>query len=248
MSSGCATGWRGSNPKPATQSPVRPFGEQAISDARTAMGRVQSLGEEIANSVSHGAGLVATGIAVPILLLATIERNAAINIVGAAVFGAAMLALYLASAIYHALPPGRAKRVFCKIDHGTIYLFIAGSYTPFALGALHGAWGWTLFGLVWGLAVAGILLKTFDRLAHPVLSTGLYLGMGWLVLIAIVPLTERVPAPGLALLFAGGVAYTAGVVFFAADSRWRYAHFVWHLFVLTGSTCHFFAILDYAAP
>lgn len=214
---------------------------------RGASERVQSLGEEIANSVSHGAGFVAAAIAVPLLLLATIERNAAINIVGAVIFGAAMLLLYFSSALYHALPPGRAKRVFCKIDHGAIYLFIAGSYTPFALGALHGAWGWTLFGLVWGIAAAGIMLKTFDRLAHPMLSTGLYLVMGWLALVAIIPLTERVPVTGLALLFAGGVAYTAGVVFFAADSRWRYAHFVWHLFVLTGSICHFFAVLDYAA-
>lgn len=208
--------------------------------------RVQSLGEEIANSVSHGAGFVAAAIAVPFLMVATVERGAAINIVGAAVFGATMLLLYLASALYHALPAGRAKRVFCKIDHGAIYLFIAGSYTPFALGALHGPWGWTLFGLVWGIAATGVVLKTFDRLVHPMLSTALYLVMGWLVLVAIVPLTERVQAAGLALLFAGGLAYTAGVVFFAADSRWRYAHFVWHLFVLTGSMFHFFAVLDFA--
>jgi hemolysin III len=209
--------------------------------------RVQSLGEEIANSVTHGAGFLAALIGVPFLLVATAERGAAINIVGAAIFGTSMLLLYFASALYHALPPGRAKRVFVKIDHGAIYLFIAGSYTPFALGALHGAWGWTLFGLVWGLALAGIMLKTFDRLAHPVLSTGLYLVMGWLALIAIAPLSARVPAAGLALLFGGGIAYTAGVIFFAADSRWRYAHSVWHLFVLMGSTCHFFAVLDYSA-
>lgn len=229
---------------------VRAVPEAPISARRHPRGatlRVQSLGEEIANSASHGVGFVAAAIAVPFLLLATIERNAPINVVGAAIFGAAMLLLYFSSALYHALPPGRAKRVFCKIDHGAIYLFIAGSYTPFALGALHGAWGWTLFGLVWGIAAAGIMLKTFDRLAHPVLSTGLYLAMGWLVLVAIIPLTERVPATGLALLFAGGFAYTAGVVFFATDSRWRYAHFVWHLFVLAGSMCHFVAVLDYAA-
>lgn len=208
--------------------------------------RVQSFGEEIANSISHGAGFLAAAIAVPFLMVATVDHGAAINIVGAAIFGATMLLLYLASTLYHALPAGRAKRVFCKIDHGAIYLFIAGSYTPFALGALHGPWGWTLFGLVWGIAAAGVALKTFDRLAHPMLSTALYLVMGWLVLVAIVPLTERVQATGLALLFAGGLAYTAGVVFFAADSRWRYGHFVWHLFVLTGSMLHFFAVLDFA--
>ena len=209
--------------------------------------RAQSLGEEIANSVSHGAGFLAAAIAMPFLLVATVERGAAINVVGAAIFGTAMLFLYFASALYHALPSGRAKRVFVKIDHGAIYLFIAGSYTPFALGALHGPWGWTLFGLVWGLALAGIMLKTFDRLAHPVFSTGLYLFMGWLALIAIQPLSAHVPTAGLALLFGGGIAYTAGVIFFAADSRWRYAHSVWHLFVLIGSACHFVAVLDYAA-
>ncbi|MEP7181350.1 MAG: hemolysin III family protein [Betaproteobacteria bacterium] len=209
--------------------------------------RAQSRGEEIANSLSHGAALVAAVAAVPVLMLATARQGSAANLVGASVFAATMVALYFTSMLYHALPTGAAKRVFVKLDHGAIYLFIAGSYTPFTLGVLGGAWGWTLFGLVWGLAAIGVVLKAIDRLAHPFLSTGLYLAMGWLVLIAVVPLVERVPAAGVSLLVAGGIAYTTGVVFFALDSRLRYAHFVWHLFVVAGTGCHFFAVLGYAA-
>ena len=208
--------------------------------------RAQTLGEEIANSVSHGVALLAAIAAVPFLMAATQPLQAS-NVVGAAVFAATMVLLYLTSTLYHALPAGRAKRVFLKLDHGAIYVFIAGSYTPFALGALGGAWGWTLFGLVWSLAVLGVTLKAFDRLSHPGLSTGLYLVMGWLVLIAVVPLVERVPLPGVTLLVLGGLAYTAGVVFFMLDSRLRYAHAVWHCFVATGTGFHFFAVLNYAA-
>lgn len=207
--------------------------------------RPQTLGEEIANSVSHGVALLAALVAAPILIVAASPLRAA-NIVGASVFAATMVLLYLASTIYHALPPGRAKRIFVKLDHGAIYLFIAGSYTPFALGALGGPWGWTLFGLVWGLAALGVTLKAFDRLSHPWLSTGLYLVMGWLVLIAAVPLVERVPSAGLALLVTGGLAYTVGVIFFVLDSHVRYAHAVWHVFVAAGSGLHFFAVLGYA--
>jgi hemolysin III len=158
-----------------------------------------------------------------------------------------MVLLYLTSTLYHALPAGRAKRIFLKLDHGAIYLFIAGSYTPFALGALAGSWGWTLFGLVWSLAAVGITLKTFGRLSQTWLSTGLYLVMGWLVLIAAVPLMQKVPLPGIELLVAGGLAYSAGVVFFVLDSRLRYAHAVWHGFVAAGTACHFFAVLGFAA-
>jgi len=208
--------------------------------------RAQTLGEEIANSVSHGVALLAALAAVPFLLTSAWQLNLA-SFIGATVFAATMVLLYLASTLYHALPAGRAKRVFLKLDHGAIYLFIAGSYTPFALGALGGPWGWTLFGLVWSMAALGITLKTFDRLSHPWLSTGLYLAMGWLVLIAVVPLVRHVPSAGVALLVAGGLAYTAGVVFFLLDSRWRYAHAVWHGFVVAGTACHFFAVMDYAA-
>jgi hemolysin III len=208
--------------------------------------RPQSLGEEIANSVSHGVALLAAIVAVPFLLASSRHLGVA-SVVGASVFAATLVLLYLISTLYHALPAGRAKRVFLKLDHGAIYVFIAGSYTPFTLGVLGGPWGWTLFGLVWSLAVLGVTLKAFDRLSHPWLSTGLYLVMGWLVLIAFVPLVERVPTAGVALLVAGGLAYTLGVVFFMLDSRLRYAHAVWHSFVVAGTGFHFTAVLSYAA-
>lgn len=209
--------------------------------------REQSRGEEIANSVSHGIGLVAALVATPFLVLQAVRRGDTGFIVGASVFAATMVLLYLASTLYHALPIGKAKRVFRVIEHSAIFLLIAGTYTPFTLGVLRGAWGWTLLGLVWGLAVAGVALKAFNRMSHPIISTSLYLLMGWLILIAVNPLYARVPASGLLWLVAGGVAYTAGVAFFAADSRLRYSHFIWHLFVMAGTACHYFAVFWYAA-
>ncbi len=207
--------------------------------------REQSLGEEIANSVSHGVGLLAAIVGMP-FLIASAQPLGVAGLVGASIFAGTMILLYLASTLYHAVPPGRGKRVLLKLDHGAIYVFIAGSYTPFTLGVLGGPWGWTLFGLVWSLAAIGVTLKAFDRLSHPWLSTGLYLLMGWLVLIAAVPLVDRVPPAGIAWLVAGGLAYTAGVAFFVLDSRLRYAHTVWHAFVIGGSGCHFVAVLRYA--
>jgi hemolysin III len=163
------------------------------------------------------------------------------------VFAVTLVLLYMTSMLYHALPAGRAKRVFMKLDHGAIYVFIAGSYTPFALGTLAGPWGWTLFGLVWTFAAIGVTLKAVNRLSHQWFSTALYLVMGWLVLIAAIPLMERMPVPGIALLVAGGIAYTAGVAFFILDSRYRYSHLVWHGFVVAGTGFHYFAVLGYAA-
>ncbi len=209
-------------------------------------GRAQSIGEEIANSVTHGVALVAAIVAVPFLIVAA-SRLGAVNVVGASVFAATMILLYLTSTLYHALPAGRGKRVFLKLDHGAIFVFIAGSYTPFALGALSGPWGWTLFGLVWSLAALGVTLKARDSLRHPWLSTGLYLLMGWLVVIAAVPLLEHVPRPGIQWLVAGGLAYTAGVAFFLLDSRLRFAHCAWHAFVVAGTACHYVAVLRYSA-
>lgn len=209
--------------------------------------RAQSRGEEIANSLSHGFGLIAAVVATPFLIQQAMRQGDAGFIAGASIFAATMVLLYLASTLYHALPAGRAKRVFRVIEHAAIFLLIAGTYTPFTLGVLRGAWGWTLLGLVWGLAFAGVLLKALNRMAHPILSTGLYLLMGWLIVIAIQPLTARVPASGLLWLVAGGLAYTLGVIFFALDSRLRYGHFIWHLFVMAGTTCHYFAVLGYAA-
>ncbi|MGH7363153.1 MAG: PAQR family membrane homeostasis protein TrhA [Candidatus Methylomirabilales bacterium] len=208
--------------------------------------RRPSRGEEIANSVSHAVGLVAALAAAPFLVVHAVRRGGTGTIVGASVFAATVVLLYLASTLYHALPRNRAKRVFQVIDHEAIFLLIAGTYTPFTLGVLHGAWGWTLFGLVWGLAAVGIVLKAVGRLRDRTLSTLLYLGMGWLILIAIRPLWLRVPLSGLLWLLLGGIAYTAGLAFFAAKGV-RYSHFVWHLFVLAGTACHFFAVLWYAA-
>jgi hemolysin III len=208
--------------------------------------RGQSRGEEIANSLIHGLGLLAALAALPVLVVAASGRGA-VNVVGFTTFGVTMVLLYLSSTLYHALPPGRAKRVFLKLDHSAIYFFIAGTYTPFTLGALGGPWGWTLFGVTWGLAIVGAALKARSGLSRPWLSTGLYLVMGWLVLVAAVPLVEHVARTGVLLLVAGGLAYTAGVVFFALDSRLRYAHSVWHGFVVAGTSCHFFAVLQFAA-
>jgi hemolysin III len=209
--------------------------------------RPQTRGEEVANSISHGIGFLLAVAALPILVSVCLARGGqAINVAAVCVFAVSMMLLYGASTLYHALPQGRAKRIFNKLDHAAIYLFIAGSYTPFALGALHGGWGWSLFGVVWGLAALGTLAKGFNHLRHPLWSTGLYVAMGWLVVVAAVPLVERVSSAGLALLVAGGVLYTLGAVVFLFDSRVRYAHLVWHLFVLGGSTCHFFAALWYA--
>jgi len=205
----------------------------------------QSFGEELANSISHGVGLAAALVSTPFLIAYAVRRGDVLVVVGVSVFAAAVVVLYLASTLYHALPHGKAKHVLRIIDHGAIFLLIAGTYTPFILGALRGPWGWTLGVLVWGLALAGVLFKTVRGVRHPALSLALYLGMGWLMVIAVRPLWLRLPLPGLAWLLAGGLAYTAGVAFFTAK-RLRYAHFVWHLFVLAGTACHFIAIRYYA--
>lgn len=207
--------------------------------------RSQTLGEEIANSISHGAGFVAALVATPFLVSTAARTGGAAEITGASIFMATAILLYLTSALYHALPRNRAKRVFQLLDHGAIFLLIAGTYTPFTLGVLRGAWGWTLFGLVWALAAAGVTLKAVAGIRYPRLSTAFYLVMGWLVVIALRPLWLAVSLPGLAWLAAGGLAYTAGVVFYASD-RVRYAHFIWHLFVLGGTACHFVAVMGYA--
>jgi hemolysin III len=210
-----------------------------------ALRRPQSFGEEIANGVSHGAALLACLIAAPFLVISASRAGDAWNVAGAGIFVGTTILMYLSSTLYHVLPENRAKRVFRMFDHGAIFLLIAGTYTPFTLGVLRGAWGWTLFGLVWGMGILGLVLKMVGVMRHPRLSTGLYLAMGWLIVIAIRPLWLKVPLPGILWLLAGGTAYTAGVVFFEAE-RVRYSHFVWHLFVVLGTTCHFFAVLWYA--
>jgi len=212
-----------------------------------AQGREQTLGEEIANSISHGAGAVASVVATPFLILHALRLGDTGYLVGSIIFAVTMVVLYLSSTLYHSFRPGRLKHIFRIIDHSAVYLLIAGTYTPFTLGALHGAWGWTLLILIWSLALAGVMQKMLNRMSRPIISTVLYLLMGWLIIVAVDPLYTRLPASGLAWLVAGGLAYTAGTVFFVLDSRLRYGHFVWHWFVLTGTTCHYFAVYWYAA-
>ena len=208
--------------------------------------RPQSLGEEVANSITHGIGLVAALAATPFLILDALRRGSAPFVVGASVFAASMVLLYLASTVYHALPQGRVKRGMQVLEHCAIFLLIAGTYTPFALGVLRGAWGWALLGLAWGLAAVGIALKAVAGVRYPAVSLLLYLGMGWLFVLALGPLSLRLPIEGLLWLLFGGLAYTAGVGFFTAR-RLPYAHAVWHVFVLAGTACHFVAVLRYAA-
>ena len=202
-----------------------------------------TLGEEIASSVSHGVGFVLAVAAIPVLVVAAIPHGAR-AVVGVTVFASTAALLYLASTLYHAISHPGAKRVLRVFDHSAIYLLIAGTYTPFTLTVLRGAWGWSLFGAVWGLAVIGVTIKGTRGFGVRGLSTALYLAMGWLVIVAIRPLVAHIPAWGLFWLVAGGVAYTAGTAFYAAK-RVRYAHFVWHLCVLAGTACHFVAILRY---
>jgi hemolysin III len=174
-----------------------------------------------------------------------LRRGDTTMILAAGIFAVTVVLLYGASTLYHAIPEGRTKRVLQVIDHSAIYLLIAGTYTPFALGVLRGVWGWTLLGVVWLLAGAGVSLKAWHGIRWPRLSTALYLAMGWLAIVAVRPFLREVPLGGLVLIAAGGLAYTAGVAFYTAD-RLRYGHFVWHLFVLTGTCCHYAAILWYA--
>ena len=208
--------------------------------------RPQSLGEEIANSVSHGLGLLAALAAFPVLVAVAAQGGSAAQVVGASVFATTAVLLYLASTLFHAVTAPSAKRVLQVLDHSAIYLLIAGTYTPFTLGVLRGPWGWTLFGLVWGFAAVGTIVKAIGGVRYNGLSTAVYLAMGWLIIIAADPAWHLVPKWGLAWLLAGGIAYTAGALFFLAE-RIRYFHFVWHLFVVAGTACHFVAVLRYAA-
>ncbi len=203
-------------------------------------------GERLANSLSHGVGFMCAVAATPILIIGAVNRGGAAAVVGSSVFGATMVLLYLSSTWYHAVPEGGLKDRLHKFDHAAIYLLIAGTYTPFTLGVLSGAWGWTLFGIVWGAAALGVCDKLIAGIRHPKLSTALYLIMGWAVLIAIRPLVLSMPTEGVAWLVAGGLSYSLGVVFYKARHL-PYNHFIWHLFVLAGSTCHFFSVLWYAA-
>ena len=198
------------------------------------------------NGISHliGAVLALAGLA---LLVASAARQAdAWKIVSFSLYGATLFLLYGFSTLYHSLR-GRAKAIFRRLDHLAIYLLIAGTYTPFALVTLRGGWGWSLFGVIWGLAIAGMLLEYLPRQGPRILPVVIYLLMGWLALIALRPLMQALAPAGLAWLVAGGLFYTVGVLFYALDARLRHAHGVWHLFVLAGSVSHYFAVLFYVA-
>jgi hemolysin III len=210
--------------------------------------RVISLREEVANAVTHGVGLVLSLIGMPILILAALDRGERATVIGASVFGATLIALYAASTLYHAIPHPTLKQKLRVVDHAAIYLLIAGTYTPFTLGVLRGTWGWTLFGIVWTLAALGVLFKVvFGSGAIAKVSTAIYVAMGWVIIIAIKPLMASMEHAGLMLLVAGGLCYTGGVIFYV-DRRRAWTHPVWHLFVMGGSVCHYFAVLWYAAP
>ncbi len=201
-----------------------------------------STGEEIANSITHGVGwLLSLGGLAALVTFAALTGGA-LRVVSCAVFGATLVPLYAASTLYHAITSERAKRVFRVLDHSAIFLLIAGTYTPLALVALGGAWGWTLFGCVWFLAVVGVLLNTLAHGRWRWFSITLYLAMGWIVVVAIKPLVAALTPSALALVVIGGLAYTGGLAFYG----WKklpYSHAVWHVFVLAGSVLHYFAVL-----
>ena len=203
--------------------------------------------EEYANVATHAVGVLLSIVALVLMVIYATENGDPYFIVAVSIFGATLILLYLMSTLYHSFRHPKVKHVFRVFDHSCIYLLIAGSYTPFTLVSMRGGWGWTLFGLTWGLALCGIVFKIFFTKRFGILSTLMYIALGWLVVIAAKPVISNVPAGGLAWLFAGGLLYTSGVVFYA----WRrvpYHHAIWHLFVMAGSFCHFLAVYYYVLP
>jgi hemolysin III len=207
-----------------------------------------SRAEEVAHVATHGLGIAASLVGIAWLITAAATAGAGPwRVTGGLVFGVSALILFMTSVAYHAASSPRLKPRLRLLDHSAIYLLIAGTYTPFALGVLGGAWGWTLFGLVWGLALVGILAKTTLGFRFPVSSVLLYLGMGWLGVIAARPLMQSLTTHELTWIVAGGLAYTAGVPFYMWKGR-RFTHAIWHLFVLGGVACHFVAVLSVMTP
>lgn len=206
-----------------------------------------TLGEEVAHSLSHGLGALMAIAGLCVLVVYAALYGDAVAVAASAIFGATLILLYTASTLYHSIPLPQTKHILRIVDHISIYLLIAGTYTPFTLVTLKGTWGATLFGVVWGLAAAGIIFKLFFTGRFDKLSTFIYVAMGWCGVVAVQPLMERLETGGLWLLLAGGLAYTGGVVFYLME-RLRYHHAIWHLFVLAGSTLHYFAVLLYVLP
>jgi hemolysin III len=211
------------------------------------MTRLRHSVEEVANTITHGIGLLLSVVGFVVLLVLAALRGTAWHIVACSIYGATLICLYTASTLYHAAISPRVKRALRIFDHSAIYLLIAGTYTPFLLVSLRGPWGWSLFGVIWGLALAGVLFKFWFVERFVILSTAVYIAMGWLVVIAAKPVITHVPFTALIWLLAGGLAYTGGVIFFAAK-RIPYSHAIWHLFVLAGSICHYFAVLFTVIP
>lgn len=202
---------------------------------------------EIANGITHGIGAGMSIVGLVVLVVSAAREATAWHIVSFAIYGASMVILYLASTLYHSLPHPRAKRVFRILDHSAIYLAIAGTYTPFTLVNMRGPWGWTLFGIVWGLALCGVVFKAFFVGRYDFISTIVYILMGWLVVIAWSPAREAISSAGLMWLLLGGISYTAGTIFYAWG-RLPFNHAIWHLFVLGGSVCHYLAVLFHVLP
>ena len=203
--------------------------------------------EEIANAITHGIGLLLSIAGFVVLLVLAALRGTAWHIVACSIYGATLICLYTASTLYHAVISPRVKRALRIFDHSAIYLLIAGTYTPFLLVSLRGPWGWSLFGVIWGLALVGVLFKFWFVERFAILSTVVYIAMGWLVVIAAKPVITHLSLTAIIWLLAGGLAYTGGVIFFAAK-RIPYSHAIWHLFVLAGSICHYFAVLSTVIP
>ncbi|MBN2008781.1 hemolysin III family protein [candidate division KSB1 bacterium] len=216
--------------------------EQISSNLITPKNRPQSLGEEIANSVSHGIGAALSIAALVLLVVFASKQEDAWRVVSFSIYGTTLFLLYMASTLYHSFPQPRVKRFFRILDHSSIYLLIAGTYTPITLVSMRGPWGWTLFGLIWALAIGGIIAKIFLIGKLKIISVILYLIMGWLILIAVKPMLSMVPAGMILWLLIGGACYTLGIVFYAIK-KVPYFHFIWHLFVLAGSISHFFGML-----
>ena len=206
--------------------------------------KLYSLGEEIANAVTHGIGAVLAVVGLVFMVMRAIRLDDSWSLVAGAVYGSSMILLFLASTLYHSLPWPRAKAVMQRIDHTAIYLLIAGTYTPFALVTLRGPWGWTILGLVWGLAIAGIIFELACRKRWKKASLLFYIGLGWLAVVAAKPLCQGLSPWGLALLLAGGLFYSGGAFFYARKQLF-WNHAVWHVFVLAGSAAHFFCIYRY---
>ena len=207
----------------------------------------QSLIEEITNSITHGIALLLSIVGVVILVVLASRQGGIWRVACFSVYGSTLIILYAASTLYHSFPRSRLKHILRIADHSAIYLLIAGSYTPFALIILKGAWGWTLFSAIWALALTGIAFKIFFVKRFRVVSTITYLAMGWLALIAVRPIINNFPFKGIVWLIAGGLFYTLGVIFHLSK-KLPFHHAIWHLFVLGGSICHYFAILFYVLP